>query len=92
MFKSHNAALDGTKVKALNSIERSYTKEYMKTSTEKAGKLIEKYMKEMDENDEKEGQGKEIDKSKVQEAIKKLNERKEKLEKLQDKMTESKMT
>jgi DNA repair exonuclease SbcCD ATPase subunit len=92
LFKSHDVALDGTKVKALNSMERSYTKKFLKASIEKVDKLIEKYMKEMDENDEKEGQGKEMDKSKVQEAIKKLNERKEKLKKLQDKMTESKMT
>ena len=55
MFKSHDVALDGTKVKALNSMERSYTKEYMKSSIEKADKLIKKYMKEMDD---KEGQGK----------------------------------
>ena len=90
LFKSHDVAIDGTKVKAVNSMDRSYTKEFLQTSIEKVDRLIEKYIKEMDENDEKEEQ--EIDRSKVQEAVSKLKAKKEKLEKLQDKMKESRAT
>ncbi len=90
LFKSHEVAIDGTKVKAANSMDRSYTREYLKLSIDRVSKLIEKYLKEMNENDKKEKQ--EIDRSRVQEAVKKLNEKKEKLVGLQDKIKESGMT
>jgi hypothetical protein len=90
LFKSHEVAIDGTKVKATNFMDRSYTREYLKPSIGKVSKLIEKYLKEMDENDKKEEQ--EIDRSRAQEAVKKLNEKKEKLVGLQDKIKESGMT
>ncbi|MDG6928370.1 MAG: transposase [Nitrososphaerota archaeon] len=90
MFTSHEVAIDGTKVKAVNSMDRSYTAEFLKNTIEKVGQRIEKYLKEMDENDASEKR--EIDRSRVPEVVKKLKEKKAKLEGIKDKMDKSGMS
>lgn len=86
LFASHNIAIDGTKMKAVNSMDRSYTKEYLKKQQNRIDEKIEKYLREMDENDAIE---QDIDRSKTREAIEKLNERRKKLDEIERKMKES---
>lgn len=86
LFASHDIAIDGTKMKAVNSMDRSYTKEYLKKQQDRIDKKIEKYLREMDDNDAIE---QDIDRSKIREAIEKLNERRKKLDEIGRKMKES---
>ena len=87
LFKSHDVAMDGTKVKAVNSMDRSYTRDYLEISIEEVGELMDKYVKEMEENDAREeGEEMEIDRSKVQEIVKGLNEKRRKLEGIGEEM------
>ena len=77
LFKSHDIAIDGTKMKAVNAKERSFTKEQLEKQQDNVDEKIEKFLKEMDENDAIE---QDIDRSKIREAIEKMNERKKKLD------------
>ncbi|MGC8970498.1 MAG: transposase [Conexivisphaera sp.] len=76
-FKSRDVAMDGTKVKAVNSTGRSYTGDYLEISIDEVNELMDKYVKEMDENDAREEGGQEMDRSKVQEIVKGLDEKRE---------------
>ncbi|MCL4333658.1 MAG: transposase [Candidatus Thermoplasmatota archaeon] len=71
LFKSHDVAVDGTKIKALNSMDRSYTREYLKKERDRVDERIEKYFREMDENDAME---EDVDKEKIKKAIETLKE------------------
>ncbi|MGC9178036.1 MAG: transposase [Conexivisphaera sp.] len=76
-FKSRDVAMDGTKVKAVNSTGRSYTGDYLEISIDEVNELMDKYVKEMDENDAREEGGQEMDRSKAQEIVKGLDEKRE---------------
>ena len=86
LFKSHDIAVDGTKMKAVNSMDRSYSKEKLKKTMDDLDRKIDKYLKEMDENDEIE---EDIDKDKIRKAIEKLREKKETLKEAELKMDSS---
>ena len=62
LFKSHDIAVDGTKIIAINSMERSYSKQRLKKTMDDLDNKIDKYLREMDENDEIEES---IDKQKI---------------------------
>ena len=74
-FKSRDVAMDGTKVKAVNSMGRSCTRDYLEISIDEVNELMDKYVKEMDENDAREEQEREMDRSKAQEIVKGLDEK-----------------
>ena len=44
LFKSHDILVDGTKIKAVNSMDRSYSKERLKKTVEAIDEKIEKYL------------------------------------------------
>ncbi len=54
LFGGKTVAIDGTKIKAWNTRERSYRKETVEKQIAETDEKIEKYLREMDENDEKE--------------------------------------
>ncbi len=51
LFRSHDIAVDGTKLKAVNSMDRSYTRAYLEKGQDRIDERIEKYLHDMDEND-----------------------------------------
>ena len=87
LFKSHDIAVDGTKMKAVNARERSYTRAYLKKEQDRIDVRIDKYLHDMDENDAIE---EDIDKEKIGKAIEKLREKKE-LKEAEPKMDSSGM-
>ena len=74
LFKSDDIAVDGTKIKAVNSMDRSYSKERLKKTVEAIDEKIEKYLHDMDENDAIE---EDIDREKISRAIENLRKKKE---------------
>ncbi len=86
LFKSHDIAVDGTKMKAVNARERSYTRVYLKREQDRIDERIDKYLHDMDENDAIE---EDIDKDKIRKAIEKLREKKETLKEAELKMDSS---
>ena len=87
-FKSHDIAVDGTKLKAVNSMDRSYTRAYLKREQDRIDERIEKYLYDMDENDAIE---EDTDKEKIRKAIEKLREKKKELKEAEIKMNSSGM-
>ncbi len=81
--------MDGTKLKAVNSMDKSYTKEFLKKEEGKIEEKIDRFLREMDENDEKEDKESVLDRTKVKEIVEKLKERKNKLVNVNEKMNES---
>ncbi len=88
LFRSHDIAMDGTKMKAVNSMDRSYTRVYVKKEHDRIDERIEKYLREMNQNDAIED---DIDRKKIRWAIEKLREKKETLKEAEVKMDSSGM-
>jgi transposase len=60
LFGRETVAIDGSKFKAVNSVDRNYTKNKLAKRIEREQEKIEKYLKEMDEVDkEEEAEGEE---------------------------------
>ena len=76
LFKSHDVAVDGTKIKAVNSMDRSCSRERLRKTLEAIEEKIEKYLHEMDETD---GIEEDIDREKITRAIEKLRKKKKEL-------------
>ncbi len=79
LFKSQDIAVDGTKLKAVNSMDKSYTKEFLKKEEDKIDEKINRFLREMDENDEIEDKESVLDRTKVKEIVEKLKEKKNNL-------------
>lgn len=89
IFKSQDIAVDGTKLKAVNSMDKSYTKEFLKKEEDKIDEKINRFLREIDENDEIEDKESVLDRTKVKEIVEKLKEKKNNLVKINEKMNES---
>ena len=79
LFGGKTVAIDGTKIKAWNSRDRSYTKEFVDNGIRKLDEKIDRYLKEMDENDEKER-----DEPKITNMKEKIEAMKKRMEKLKE--------
>ncbi len=86
LFKSHDIAVDGTKIKAVNSMERSYSKQRLKKTMDHLDNKIDKYLREIDKNDAIEES---IDKEKIGKAIEKLREKNKELKEAEIKTNSS---
>jgi transposase len=70
-------AIDGSKFKAVNSKDRNFTKGKLEDRIKMIDKKLDEYLKELDENDNKEEKtGKEKSTADIKKIIKELNERK----------------
>ena len=74
LFKSHDIAVDGTKIKAVNSMYRSYSGERLKKTIEDIDGKIERYLHDRDKNDAIE---EDIGREKISRAIEKLREKRD---------------
>ena len=71
---SHDIAVDGTKIKAVNSMYRSYSGERLKKTIEDIDGKIERYLHDRDKNDAIE---EDIGREKISRAIEKLREKRD---------------
>jgi transposase len=85
------AAVDGSKFKAVNSMGRNYTKERLRKLIEREEEKVEKYLQDLAENDEREGEEEEpkLSAEELQKKIKGLKERLQKHKQLQLKLAQS---
>ena len=74
LFRSHDIAVDGTKIKAVNSMYRSYSGERLKKTIEDIDGKIERYLHDRDKNDAIE---EDIGREKISRAIEKLREKRD---------------
>ena len=86
LFKSDDTPFDGTKIKAVNSMDRSYSKERLKKTVDAIDEKIEKYLHDMDVNDAIE---EDIDREKISRAIENLRKKKKELKEAEIKMNSS---
>ena len=78
--------MDGTKLKAVNSMDRSYTRAYLEKGQDRIDERIEKYLHDMDENDAIE---EDIDREKISRAIENLRKKKKEMKEAEIKMNSS---
>lgn len=80
LFGCELESFDGTKVKANNSRKNYYTNESAKKALEKLEKRINEFLSEIDKNDATESEYKKMDSKACEATLKKLNDKKEKIE------------
>jgi len=81
--------IDGTKVKAVNSPDKVYTKASIKKDKEYVDKKIEKYIKDLEDSEENASEGQEPLKESIKGAIEKLKEKKERLIKIEEEIAKT---
>lgn len=89
LFEKELLAVDGTKVRAVNSKDNSYNEEVLKKKIANIEEKIEKYLSSLETEDDNSSNDMELSEEKVSAAIDELNERKVKYEDLLDEMIES---
>ncbi len=89
LFKRELLAIDGTKIRAVNSKENCYNNEVLEKKLNNIEEKLNDYLSRMDESDKNETEGEEPGKERIAEIIKELTERKEKYEGLLSKLQES---
>ncbi|MHB1440801.1 MAG: IS1182 family transposase [Cuniculiplasma sp.] len=89
LFGRKTIGIDGTKVKANNGRDKSYTKDNVDKRIKEMEEKADKYLKEMDENDSKEKDKPEI--VNMKEKIETLKKRTEELKEIQKRMDEKEL-
>lgn len=89
LFKKELLAIDGTKIRAVNSKENCYNSEVLEKKLSNIEEKLNDYLARLDESDKNEFDSEEISKEKINEVIRELNERKEKYEGLLSELQES---
>jgi len=89
LFGKELVAIDGSKFKAVNSKARNYSHRVVKEDLERIDKKIRRYLNDLEEQDHRERQHAPLSREQLDEKIKYLTERKEKLENLDKSMQES---
>lgn len=89
LFGGELVAIDSSKFKAVNSKKRNFHEGKLKKSLQRIDEKIEKYLKEIEENDKTEADVKPPKVEKLKEKIDQLKERKEKYQGILKKLRES---
>ncbi len=76
LFSAELIAIDGTKIKAVNSSSRNYSKKRLEKSLKEINERIDDYLKIIDQSDEKEAEITTLNVFELQEAIKSLEKKK----------------
>ncbi len=82
LFAAELVAIDGTKIKAVNSSARNYSKKRLEKSLREINQRIDDYLKTIDQVDEQEAGTTTPGVSELQEAINSLEEKKERSQKM----------
>jgi len=83
------AAIDGSKFKAVNSKDKNYNKKKLEDLINRIDNNLEKYMAELDENDDNESDNKKFTKSEIEQIISELKARKSTYESMQIQLEET---
>jgi transposase len=89
LFGGQLVAIDGSKFKAVNSRDRNYTKTKLKRLKERADKKIERYLEELDKQDEEEQDNEKPTAEELQQKIDWLRSRKKVYAELEERMDQS---
>jgi len=92
LFGGELVSIDGSKFRSLNSRKKNFNDKAIKKMLENLDKSIEKYLKELEENDKKESEAFIPNKEEMNRKINKLEEKKEELKQLQKKLKETNTT
>lgn len=94
LFGKQTVALDSVKIKANNSKKKNHNKETIEKTLKKTEARIDEYLALLDEADKNEGYEEErnLTSEQIKDILKKLNAKKEKFEKLEQELQESKET
>ena len=86
LFGKKSVAIDGTKVKAWNARDKTYTKDNVNKRIKEMDEKVNRYLKEMDENDRNEEDESKI--TNMNEKIETMKKRMDELKEIQKKMKE----
>lgn len=89
LFGRELIAIDGSKLKAVNSHKRNYNKDGLKRMLEKVDQKITAYLKDLDKQDEVEAEVSKPEHDELKEQIKTLAARKQEIEELQQQLEQS---
>lgn len=89
LFGGELIAIDGSKIKAVNSKQRNFTVEKLAKRISAIDAKIDEYVRGLDETDEHEGQAKEVSKEELKRQIEELRKRKEKYKQIDKQLTQS---
>lgn len=89
MFGGELVAIDGSKFKAVNSRHRNFTERRLKGTIQRLDEKIERYLGELDTNDEQESESYKPTAEELREKIEALKKRKREYEALQGQLEES---
>jgi len=88
LFGKEMVAIDSSKFKASNSKRNNFTKKKLERQQEYIDEKIDRYLEELDENDEAESSDRQPTAEEIEEKIKQLKERKQKYERYQRELEE----
>lgn len=83
------AAIDGSRFKGVNSVDKVYTEEKLEKTIERVKEKVREYIKEMDQADQQEEDPERFTKEELQEKIQEMERDLEKLQESKKKLTES---
>ena len=89
MFGKELVAIDSSKFKASNSKKRNYTRKKVERFLENVNKNIDKFLKQLEYNDEEEDCDRSLDEEEIQKRIDQLRKRKETYESYKETMEET---
>lgn len=92
LFSNELVAIDGSKFRALNSRKKNFNEKSIKKHLENLDKSIEKYIKDLEENDKKESDTFIPKKEELNRKLKKLEDKKQELKQLQKILRETNET
>lgn len=78
LYQKELLAVDGTKIRAVNSKDNCYNAEILQKKLARIDEHIAEYLKQMDKNDASEPEAKKLTPEQVKEAVRELGKRKEK--------------
>lgn len=74
--------IDGSKFKAVNSKDRCYTRNFLKSELKEIDEKIEIYLKQIERTDSEEQKPRKIEKVKIEESIKKISKEREEIQQM----------
>ncbi|MBR9683693.1 IS1182 family transposase, partial [Candidatus Woesearchaeota archaeon] len=89
LFSGELVAIDGTKIKAVNSLKKNYSEAILKKKLKDIDERIDRYLNDIENNDEKEKDVKNPNAKELQEKIKSLKLRKKEYEEIEKKLKKS---
>ena len=82
LFGKELTVIDGSKFKAVNSKDRCYTRNFLKSELKEIDEKIEVYLKEIEKTDRNDQKPRKIEKAEIEETISKISKEREEIQKM----------